>query len=187
MCLTVKKFSKKQTAKKDITVYKRVYDSNLFDNHKVNDGDEFTGVIMAVNCSGRIHKNGGVWFCTNNPMLDGNKSPVKFGFKYSWLLDDNVKSIIVNGEEINNKCYLTPYRNFPIEIGETYTSDLIKNEDNDVNYGLHSFEKIEDVKMDGYGTYVKCIIPKGSKYYKGIFKRCNSYASDTLKYTEIVE
>lgn len=91
--------------------------------------------------------------------------------------------------------YYTPYQNCIIEIGNTYKSNIIK-EGNEINIGLHSFVTIEDLKpwsVRGMGTwgklmgYIKCIIPKGSKYYIGIFGKYNSYVSDTLQYIEIID
>ncbi len=117
-----------------------------------------------------------------------DKSPENFGYKYGWVLDRGVTSVIVNNDEKCKECdYITPYRETGVEIGETYKSSLVKNEDGEVDYGLHSFENLEDAKRDGGDTYVKCIIPKGSQYYIGKFGCSISYASDTLKYLEIIE
>ena len=62
--------------------------------------------------------------------------------------------------------------------------------------GLHSFELLDDCKNNAFiekiyaykSVVVKCIIPKGSKYYKGKFNNYftvySSYASDKIKYVE---
>jgi len=87
--------------------------------------------------------------------------------------------------------YVTPYRGEPIKIGETYTSYLkpyLSGFKKKLDVGIHSFTKKEDVTLFfNYNTVrVKCIIPKGAWYYKGIFNyngvSFENYASDTLKY-----
>ena len=93
--------------------------------------------------------------------------------------------------------YHTPYRNSPVIIGETYDSKLERLTGvNEVHHGLHSFESVIDCNKDGFletkfdriSVVAKCIIPKGSRYYKGIFSSCGckltSYASDKLTYIE---
>lgn len=93
---------------------------------------------------------------------------------------------------IHKNGYHTPYRLFPITIGDTYKSklELIEREykyGNSVEKGLHSFCNLDDVlTIDSAEIIVKCIIPKGSKYYKGYFDGDASYASDTLYYEEIL-
>lgn len=144
MCLELKEKARVMTAKKDIVVYKRI--SGLKRTIECNNGDFFTGIINGYECSGKIHKdkNGQVWLCTDNENLDGNKSPEKFGYKYSWGFDSKVTSIIINGNKsltINISNLETPYRHVKIKIGETYTSELFKNEDgNNVELSFH-FDK----------------------------------------------
>ena len=86
--------------------------------------------------------------------------------------------------------FKTPYKNFPVKIGKTYTSKLVK-EGKEVNVGIHSFVKIEDALdyQNGYGRVVaKCIIPKGSMYFLGAYDLTDdSYASDKLKYVCLVD
>jgi hypothetical protein len=97
--------------------------------------------------------------------------------------------------------YVTPYQGFPIKIGHKYTSDLKVEKDyyNIVEIGLHSFKNKKDaieVANKYYEHYiVKCIIPKGSKYYVGTFdigsglyghKYMTSYASNEIIYVELV-
>lgn len=105
------------------------------------------------------------------------------------------------------KGYMTFYRDYPIELGNTYKSELILLEYqifNAIEIGLHSFENYEDCKkfISDNTKYVynkeyfivKCIIPKGSKYFKGIYMDFidngtipyECYASDCLKYEEII-
>ena len=81
--------------------------------------------------------------------------------------------------------YQTFYQGFKVEMGETYTSELEKIDDS-IEKGLHSFETMEGAKSVSY-IVAKCIIPKGSRYYEGIFNRDVSYASDKLTYIEIVK
>lgn len=96
----------------------------------------------------------------------------------------------------------TPYRNSLVKIGITYQSKIlfetypsVKTKYNHVRIGLHSLETIHDaIKLKNilhsyYDLVIfKTIIPKGSTYYKGIFKesgyKFSSYASDALIYVE---
>lgn len=90
---------------------------------------------------------------------------------------------------------VTPYMNWPIVIGETYTATFGITKKGFfgkvvINAGLHSFVNLKDVKDEGsYGSIlVKCIIPKGAKYYFGKFKYVlDTYASDKLTYVEIIK
>ena len=95
--------------------------------------------------------------------------------------------------------YTTPYQNKPVEIGSEYTSDL-SGFDDKIIFGLHSFANLEDaisrasVTCDlGIWVVCKCLIPKGSRYYKGTFKiykptqkNVESFASNRLRYLEII-
>lgn len=109
-------------------------------------------------------------------------------------------------------CLFTPYRDKIVKLGCLYASILNVYNDT-VTDGLHSFVNIEDVKiecqlwLEAYKNHdnsysdrfeiVKCIIPKGTTYYVGTFninndggtriKVCDSIASSSIKYLEIVE
>lgn len=93
-----------------------------------------------------------------------------------------------------NKLY-TYYQKAKIIIGGTYKSKFTINSLGEIERGLHSFttleiaEKFISVRLLICKSHiVKCIIPKGSKYYLGRFYVDNdSYASNRLKYVEIVE
>jgi hypothetical protein len=94
--------------------------------------------------------------------------------------------------------YCTPFYMTHVEIGETYTSAFTffeHEKHGEVEAGLHSLKNIESCDIDIYmdsldkaigKRIVECIIPKGSKYYKGLYSRETAYASDTLKYVRIV-
>ena len=196
MCLNLEKGKLgRLKAKEDIICYKYL---SIMPKLK----EEYIDKIHGVKFVGTIHdeKNvkglicvsntNRVFFCTNNRGLNGSEIDNKFGYKYSWLMDYSVKSIIINeSEEIIDKVLCTPYQGFPIEIGETYESDLIKTYGNQIHKGLHSFgilnEAIEDAELD-CDIIVKCIIPKGSIYYVGKSHDKVSYASNKLKYLEII-
>lgn len=86
--------------------------------------------------------------------------------------------------------YETPYRYLEVTIGETYKSTLRRTECNEIEEGLHSFANYEDTKRkaDNFSCVVaKCVIPRGSWYYKGEFSGYKSYASNQLKYVEIIK
>jgi hypothetical protein len=199
MCLELKNGSvKPQIAENDIVVYKFLKYGKKFNPefHR----KEFTGVIKNFIVKGKISTiDKRTFFCTDEIRLDGAKADDKLGYKYSWSIDGNVKSIKVDGVEIiKDGCVLdnaeilailTPYRDVEIKIGETYKSKLIKYYSL-IDEGIHSFENLEDAKFlvsfDKNRFVAKCIIPKGSEYYVGKYDGYVSYASDTLKYVEIL-
>lgn len=84
----------------------------------------------------------------------------------------------------------TPYQYESVEIGETYDSEL-KSSYFSVEEGLHSFKTLKD--CTNYKSFwrtciiVKCIIPKGSRYYKGKFMGFKGYASNKIQYVEEVK
>lgn len=96
--------------------------------------------------------------------------------------------------EPNKKGYYTPFRGFEVTIGESYSSELDVI-DNKVGVGLHSFGDLNSciqlarlyAEPSNPQHIVKCVIPVGSKYYKGCFDYFNNcYASDHIKYIEVV-
>ena len=187
MCLELKSTkTKSKIAKKDIICYKRLEYLPTIKMSTIKDGDEFTGVINNNECSGKISiESDRIYFCTNHPQLCGTDSKNKYGYVNSWIFNSVVTSIIINNKEIVNLQTVTQYRNFPIEIGKTYDSKLIKK-DEYVSQGLHSFKNLDDAKNFYITTYAECIIPKGSKYYEGKFGNYDSYASDKLTYVKLL-
>lgn len=88
--------------------------------------------------------------------------------------------------------YITSYMAMPIEIGNTYTSNLIRNRHTPriLEIGLHSL--IEQGSADCFARHfrevlIECIIPKGSKYYIGEFDGHVGLASDTITYVRVLE
>ncbi len=190
MCLELKSNKiKSKIAKEDIVCYKRLeHLTTIINKSNIKDGVEFTGVINKIECSGKISiESNRIFFCTNHPKLNGANSQNKYGYINSWIFDTAVTSIIINNKEVINLKIVTPYRKFPIKIGKTYNSELIKK-DEYVYEGLHSYKNLNDAKKHHIGIYVECIIPKGSKYYEGKFDIDNAaYASDKLTYVKIIE
>ena len=112
--------------------------------------------------------------------------------------------------------YYAPYQSFTYELGETYSTNISVSYDcntfglsffrfifykffNDfldvkgVNQGFHSFVNLKDAikerKEDlNYEELVicECIIPKGSKYYKGAYLSYNGYVSDNIRINKII-
>ena len=193
MCLRLKsEKTRVKIAKEDIVVYKafKVY-TKIINSERLPElkhGDSFTGIIRGVECEGKISIDRNIFFCTNNENLDGYSANDKLDYKYSWGFDSNVHKIIVNGKVINIGrviVYRTFYQGFKVKMGETYTSELEKIDDT-IEKGLHSFETMEVAKSFS-NIVAKCIIPKGSKYYEGLFGCDASYASDRITYVEIVK
>lgn len=188
MCLDLIKGAKRCTAEEDIIVYKRLRKG--FAPSQFNHGDSFSGIIDGYECEGKISINGAdVYFCTDEPKLDGLVTSDRLGYKYSWKLDNYVQEITVNGKPVNN-VLRTPYYYAIIEIGNTYLSPL-KRYRREVHEGLHSYKEPRRKNLYKYGSIheitVECVIPKGAKYYVGMFSDDKAYASDTLKYVKILK
>ena len=101
--------------------------------------------------------------------------------------------------------YVTPFFNMPISIGEEYGDVSLEKKDNlygiVIEEGYHSLKTFEDaaefvavlmlVHPFCSFTIVKCVIPKGAKYYDGrttikFGEQHNGYASDRIRYVEAV-
>ena len=99
--------------------------------------------------------------------------------------------------------YVTPFFNMPVSIGEEYGDVSLEKKDNIdgivVEEGYHSLKTFEDAAdytaMLMFArhvcfTIIKCVIPKGAKYYDGmttmVFKLYNGYVSDKIRFTEVV-
>ena len=86
--------------------------------------------------------------------------------------------------------FITPYQHMVVKLGCTYESEFSFNCDGDVEKGLHSFCNQARAQLNSQGCLgrlvVKCLIPKGSRYYIGWYGTAVSYASDKLTYVEIL-
>lgn len=189
MCL--EKISKRKIATKDIVCYKKLtIVANFKDSVElIKDNDEFEAIICGNICNGMINKeNREIYLCTNEPEANGNMGSTTKGFEYSWYLDEDVTSLVIDGKELITVTLKTPYQHSPITIGKTYISELIVEGDG-IYVGLHSFAKLIDAKNDGDKKYVfvKYIIPKNSNYFTGRFNNVKSYASDKLTYVKQVK
>ena len=192
MCL--QRISERKVATEDIVCYKYIREQMVLKN-KLKHGDSFTGKINGINCQGKvsINKVGGVYFCTNDYMLDGMDTDDKLEYSYSCAMDDSVEEIRVNGENALKLGYVTPYTNAVAEIGAVYYSEItVKG--NEIHRALHSFKHLSDAAISRDADLkspimrlVECVIPKGSVYYEGTFAIYQGYASDTLKYVKLVE
>ena len=200
MCLFLENNQKARIAKEDIICYKRIRTITGYD--KKYHGLRYTGFIDVSDINGYLpiegkisidESNGILYFCHNNKKCSGAFVKNKFDYKYSWEHDMACHNITIENDlDLKPDCiYVTPYRDTIINIGETYKSKLrkfITPIGYTIEEGLHSFTRVEDAYNDGCGIIVKCIIPKGSKYYKGVFgyESVPSYASDCITYVEIV-
>lgn len=205
MCLTlIPGRTSSKVAEKDIVCYKQLIYSNITDMDKIKTGDTFVGVISRIKCEGviSISSDDRIYFCTNNPNLNGTRADDTCGYLYSWVMDFHVEEIIVGGEMLSKKRHLvTRYREMPVEIGKTYNAVLIKTKDEfgniSIEKGLHSYaykrDAVHNIQYFRFNKSIKnrviakCIIPKGSMYYEGKFAGVKSYASNTIKYVELVD
>jgi hypothetical protein len=195
MCLS--NISKSKIAEEDITVYKCLSIQKIVDYRHVVTGNKYVAELFnGDKICGEIGICCGITFLYHNNLNYTNdfyeynskyKSCTVFGRQISKLYI-NHKNIIITG-------YVTPYRHVNVEIGKTYTAKISpKNER--IEEGLHSFVNKRDciISSKKDSVIVKCIIPKGSKYYSGDFvilgkkfyRTCDSIASEALKYVKIV-
>lgn len=195
MCL--EHISQLKTAEEDIVVYKRLIRARTFNPNKVKTGIPITvhlnvarpnDIISAI----AVIERNVLYICSNYSALDGTNCTNKLGCLYSWQLDNTIVDITINKESILLDGIVTCYQEYPITIGETYTANM-KVTNDEVNEGLHSFDKLQAAKDDSWATgessrsiYCKCIIPKGASYYSGSFNNTLSYASDKLTYLELI-
>lgn len=199
MCLTKLTSENPLIAKKDIIVYKKIKEKYAIIpelKDLLKNGDKCKAIICGIDVNGKIFKEGNrTIIYHNNSQLNGNiRHSGKWNYKYSFTVCSVVSSLIVDKKEFINIFYHTPYRDVIIEIGKEYTSELrlLKRScdtSSVITEGLHSFIQKPNIKEGEY--LVKCIIPKGSKYYKGIFEldpySFDSIASDKLKYIKIIK
>lgn len=100
-----------------------------------------------------------------------------------------------------NDYFKTPYARMDIRLNTLYKSRLIVSLEynkNIVNEGIHTFKTLKEAKAElntwsyPVDTILKCIIPKGSKYYDGKFRlnykgdTVSSTASDKIIYKEVI-
>lgn len=92
--------------------------------------------------------------------------------------------------------YIKPFQEVTVNIGKTYRSRILRlvYDWSKIDVALHSFTSKASVRAickNYEHEIVKCIIPRGAHYYKGIFlyreHKYPSYASNLIKYVEIVE
>lgn len=190
MCLSNVTTSEPLIAEEDITVYKIIEKTAiLVDNWKdlVNHGDDCIATINNDVVEGKISidSSAQLYICTNNIRFDGADADDMLGYKYSWIYDYNVISIIVKNKEIVGSGYQTIFQKAKVVIGNIYTSELISKK-NIVNIGLHSYIK-KPFLYENSNCVVECVIPKDSKYFIGNFNWIrDSIVSDTLKYVKII-
>jgi hypothetical protein len=186
MCL--EKISEKRIAEEDITVYKFLSMSKTLKGPYVVSGNDCVAIISGQKVVGKISidESGAIFICHNYEDFDGSTADNLLGFRYSWMIDKDVTSVEVNHVELISKSLTTPFRYSPVEIGKTYESELEVCGDT-IEKGLHSFKKVVRPYYKDNAIFVKCIIPKGSKYYEGLFNDRISYASNKLTYLEIIE
>ena len=108
------------------------------------------------------------------------------------------KKATLFGQFFEQKGLYTPYQKFKVCIGRAYKSEFTYTmSGKGVEKAIHSFTTVESAKLDvhffeGFSRYkgnmciCKCLIPKGSRYYQGTFDGRASYASNKIKYLEII-
>ena len=93
-----------------------------------------------------------------------------------------------------NFVYVSPYRGKPMPDSNIVTySDLSEPEilhlfttipKYTIEKGFHSFVNYIDAERDSHhnrdAIIVSCVIPKGSRYYKGVFGGMESYCSEAI-------
>jgi hypothetical protein len=104
-----------------------------------------------------------------------------FAVKHIARKDKVVYKAIHNNRWTEPGEYLTPFEGVLVKLGETYRSTLVKENqgannilfaDYVINYGLHSFKSpkhAREISTNKNYFVVRCLIPKGSYYYKGCY------------------
>lgn len=131
----------------------------------IRHNQKFRAKINNQNTEGKIsiNKNGTVYFCTNNPELDGNCAFNKLGYSYSWEADEDVTALQIQkkGKWIQYKKVKMPIIfNHQISIDKNIfivgcgAVKLTKKEIQDYIEGYKiikkypGFQKIQDVLYD---------------------------------------
>ena len=192
MCLTISTDAELLTAEEDIICYKYLLAEDELLTDDLKTGDKFTAIINDISCEGVIVVDideNDLYLCTNNKEMEGAVYELPTGYKYSWVLDYNVRDVLINGEQElkYEKTFITPFQGAEVKLGETYHSEIVKRFSYAVYEGLHSFKTLDYDQIDEDDIIVKCIIPKGSKYYVGEFDGTVSFASNKIKYVEIIK
>ena len=203
MCLSFLTTEEPLTASSDKTVYKWL--TKRLNINKINEYLEKTQpdqnlltctVTLAfgtVKVPGYLYKCDDYFFILHNDSrFIGSLpkvTPRQVQFSYSWALDFYVREIKCEDITFTNDFLITPFQQFPVEIGQTYKSSLNKI-GGSVHLGLHSFVFLEDAEKNskkgtGDTILVECIIPKGAEYYVGVFDNSVSIASNQLKYVKL--
>lgn len=116
-----------------------------------------------------------------------------------------LKRNFVIGKPLSAK-FFSEFKKFEYKIGEVYRleSPLVCTIDYNgcyfVDEGFHSFASKEDIERyiinlinpfhsierELSMVLARCIIPRGSKYFEGIYASSKSYASDAIRIEEII-
>ena len=120
MCLTeVKKLN---VAKSDMVVWKHLRQVKLVrqDVDVENlDGKPFEGIIQGIKLKGKIsifkgEKGIYMYFCTESSRHNGERTPIRHGYNYSWVFDKYVSNFSVeisnlyfvkNDKKVRSICY----------------------------------------------------------------------------------
>ena len=92
--------------------------------------------------------------------------------------------------------FVTPYQYADVEVPSEVTTFMSYVHNMEVDIAIHAFMTERDAHDDAMEEFtlsshnyvvVKCIIPKGTKYYIGSFANRKACATEKLVYKEIVE
>lgn len=120
-----------------------------------------------------------------------------FSRKHTAKTDIVVYKYLIQPYSGSTEYFLTPYQFSVVHLGNTYESRLRRDILFQVDYGLHSFVNYDEC-LDEAGSFwnfraseclaiVKCVIPKGSRFYIGKYGSTDSIASDKLIYEKIMK
>jgi len=106
------------------------------------------------------------------------------------------KHLIATPNADSTARYVTPYQYNDVEVPSEVTANMSYLHVTEVNEAIHAFmlecdahdDAMEEFKLTSHSyVVVKCIIPKGTKYYIGSFADRKACATEKLIYKEIVE
>ena len=96
-----------------------------------------------------------------------------------------------------NDTFVPPYRGYKMpKLGKRVQTEFnnkvditsrLYNGESYVELGFHSYKNLEDIETLQEAIIVECTIPKGTKYYKGLYGTVESYCSECIILNKVID
>ena len=99
-----------------------------------------------------------------------------------------------------NDTFVSPYRGYKMpKLGKRVQTEFnnkvditsrLYNGESYVELGFHSYKNLEDIiekRSVQEAIIVECTIPKGTKYYKGLYGTVESYCSECIILNKVID